>query len=206
MYYYLSTTKNSENLKSCQKEDIDAFAKRLSLNTLQKLKLKSVLTQLHDNESTKHVQQFIQITFLQIVHKHFFGFTQKIISNEEQNAILDLTNFANKLQEYIDDIDTENNDYNVAIKAFDKRLDDEFDLMFEELTKRKKYLKDKFHKIIKDKANQYDQKREKYQSPKDDINKTKSQCHQLLNDSIELEKLDERKHKICKMTQTVLKN
>lgn len=144
--------------------------------------MKSVLTQLHDNESTKH----------------------KIISNEEQNAIIDLTNFAQKLQEYIDDIDSENTDYNVAIKCFDKKLDDEFDLMFEQLTKRKKYIKDKFHKIIKQKANKYDEKRNKYESQKDDINKTKSVCHQLLNDSIEVEKLDERKDKICKMTKHIL--
>lgn len=148
--------------------------------------------------------------FIPLLLTHYYDLhiinTQKIISNEEHNAILDLTNFVNELQEYVDDVDKEHKDYNFALNAFDKRLDDEFDLLFEELTKRKKYLKDKFHKIIKNKGNEYNERRLKYESQKEEINGMKSQCHQLLNDSIEVEKLDNRKHKICKMTKNLLNN
>eukprot|EP01084_Bolivina_argentea_P181316 313167_1 len=176
---------NSINvLKECRNDDINEIAASLNIQTLQKLKLKSALRQLHENESNRH----------------------KMISNKEQNAILDLTKLSNKLEEYINDINIETNDYNKELSKFEKRIDNEFDLLFKELTKKKKIIKEKLYKIVNDKIKTFDSKKLKYEKKIEEINKTKTKCHQLLNDAIEIEKLDERKQKICKMTKTIMKN
>lgn len=128
-----------------------------------------------------------------------------MISNEEQTAISDLINLSNELQAYSDDVDVDHDDYNNELKHFEQRIDDEFDLLFLRLNERKKKLKGKLKQIVIAKEKNYETMKKKYQLEQDTINKTKSECHQILNEAIEVEKLTERKQSIQKLTQNAKK-